>query len=327
LIRFLIIRFSSIGDIVLTTPVIRNLKQQVENAEVHFLTKKQYESILSENPYIDKLHVFDGNLKNTIDELSKIEFDHVIDLHNNIRSNRVTSMLKMHSLKVNKLNWEKWLLVNLKINKLPDVHIVDRYLNTIHYFDVENDMKGLDYFIPEKDNVEINTLPENFKNGYILFAIGAQHFTKKLPVEKIVSICKKINFPLIISGGKEDFETGEIIKNQVGETILNACGKFNLNQSASLVKQAKFVISHDTGLMHIASAFKKDIISVWGNTVPVFGMYPYLSGENSIIVENNNLKCRPCSKIGFKKCPKKHFKCMNDIDESQIIKQVNKLIL
>jgi heptosyltransferase-2 len=215
----------------------------------------------------------------------------------------------------------------LKINKLPDVHIVDRYLNTIHYFDVENDMKGLDYFIPEKDNVEINTLPENFKNGYILFAIGAQHFTKKLPVEKIVSICKKINFPLIISGGKEDFETGEIIKNQVGETILNACGKFNLNQSASLVKQAKFVISHDTGLMHIASAFKKDIISVWGNTVPVFGMYPYLSGENSIIVENNNLKCRPCSKIGFKKCPKKHFKCMNDIDESQIIKQVNKLIL
>jgi heptosyltransferase-2 len=132
---------------------------------------------------------------------------------------------------------------------------------------------------------------------------------------------------LIISGGKEDFETCEIIKNQVGETILNACGKFNLNQSASLVKQAKFVISHDTGLMHIASAFKKDIISVWGNTVPVFGMYPYLSGENSIIVENNNLKCRPCSKIGFKKCPKKHFKCMNDIDESQIIKQVNKLIL
>lgn len=325
MIRFLIIRFSSIGDIVLTTPVIRNLKKQVKDAKVHYLTKKQYGEILINNPHIDKIHLFNGDLKKTIDELSEFEFDHIIDLHNNLRSNRISSMLKMHSLKVSKLNWEKWLLVNLKINKLPDIHIVDRYLHTIHYFDVENDLKGLDYFIHEKDKVLISDLPKKFQNGYILFAIGAQHFTKKLPSEKIISICKKINLPIIISGGKDDFKTGEKIRTETGDNIYNACGKYNLNQSASLVKQAKLVISHDTGLMHIASAFKKNIISVWGNTVPNFGMYPYFSGENSIIIENKDLKCRPCSKIGYKKCPKKHFKCMQEINEEKIVNHAKNL--
>lgn len=250
-----------------------------------------------------------------------------------------------------KLNFKKWLLVNLKINKMPSVHIVDRYMQTVESLGIKNDSKGLDYFIPPIDEVTVSSLPNSHHNGYIGFVIGAKHFTKQLPVEKIVSICKKINQPIILLGGKEDFERGEIIINSINSQhlsssevkhanadstssngtnrpstdeagkppIYNACGKYNLNQSASIIKQATKIISHDTGLMHIAAAFKKEIISVWGNTVPDFGFTPYLPAEGSKIVEVKNLSCRPCSKIGYDKCPKGHFKCMMLIDETQFV--------
>jgi len=318
-VKFLIIRFSSIGDIVLTTPVIRNLKQQCEDAEVHYLTKKQYAGILEHNPYIDKIHCLDRSFADLILELRREHFHYVIDLHNNLRTSRVKLKLHNVSFKFNKLNWEKWLMVNFKINKLPDIHIVDRYLEPIRFYIDGNDNKGLDFFIPTQDVVDINSLPENFRTRYIAFAIGAQHVTKRLPYKKIISICQKLKRPIILLGDKNDSIVAEKVKNAVGENIYNACGKFNLNQSASLVKQARIVISHDTGLMHIAAAFKKQIISVWGNTIPEFGMYPYMSGEDSEIIEVKNLKCRPCTKIGFSECPKKHFKCMNDIEEERIV--------
>ncbi len=319
MVKFLIIRFSSIGDIVLTTPVVRNLKKQIENAEIHYLTKKQYAGILETNPYVDKVHVLDESFSELIPKLRAEYYHYVIDLHKNLRTLRVKRALRNTSFSFNKINWEKWLMVNLKINKLPNLHIVDRYLDTVKVFIDENDLKGLDYFIPQKDEVDITSLPENFHTGYIAFAIGAQHATKKLPDEKIISICRKINKPIVLLGDKHDSIVAEKVVNEVEGKIYNACGKYNLNQSASLVKQAELLITHDTGLMHIAAAFKKKIISVWGNTIPEFGMYPYLSGEGSEIIEVKGLKCRPCTKIGFSKCPKKHFKCMNDIDEEQLV--------
>ena len=318
-IKFLIIRFSSIGDIVLTTPVVRNLKQQVEAAEIHYLTKKQYAGILETNPYIDKVHILDESFSELFAKLKNEHFHYIIDLHKNLRTLKVKRHLRNAAFSFNKVNWEKWLMVNLKINKLPHIHIVDRYLDTIKVFIDKNDLQGLDYFIPQKDIVDIKSLPKNFQNEYIAFAIGAQHATKKLPDEKIISICKKINKPIILLGDKHDSIIAEKVVEEVGSNIYNACGKYNLNQSASLIKQATLVITHDTGLMHIAAAFKKKIISVWGNTIPEFGMYPYLSGEGSETIEVKELKCRPCTKIGFNKCPKKHFKCMNDIDEERII--------
>lgn len=319
IVKFLIIRFSSIGDIVLTTPVVRNLKEQCDGAEIHYLTKEQYKGILEHNPYVDKIHTLKNSLNELILELKNEHFHYVIDLHNNLRTARVKLKLHTVSFKFNKLNKEKWMMVNFKKNKLPDIHIVDRYLETVNFFIDKNDQRGLDFFIPEKDEVKIISLPKTHQNNYIAFAIGAQHSTKRLPDEKIISICKKINKPIILLGDKNDAIVAEKVKSQIGENIYNACGIYNLNQSSSIVEQAKIVISHDTGLMHIAAAFKKQIISVWGNTIPEFGMYPYLSNEKSEIVEVKGLKCRPCSKIGYKKCPKNHFKCMSEIDEERIV--------
>ena len=324
-IKFLILRFSSIGDIVLTTPVIRNLKAQFEGADIHYLTKPQFSSILEDNPYVNKVHVLKDAFGDTVEELKYEHYDYIIDLHRNIRSARFKRRLKIISFSFEKLNWEKWLLVNFKKNKMPNVHIVDRYLDTLKVFDVKNDNKGLDYFIPVKDEVDIQTISEELKNGYVGVVVGAYHNTKKLTKNKLISICKKINKPIVLLGGPDNKEEGEEVKNAVKERIYNTCGSYNINQSASLVKQANVILSPDTGLMHIASAFKKKIVSVWGNTVPEFGMYPYLPHTDSEIMEIKDLNCRPCTKIGFKECPKKHFKCINDLDEDYIVNKISDL--
>lgn len=198
------------------------------------------------------------------------------------------------------------------------MHIVDRYLGTTSLFDVQNDGKGLDYFIPPGDEVDIATLPGAFAPGYIAFSIGGKHATKQLPAEKIIRLCRQINKPVLLLGGQDDRETASLVGKHAGSIIFNACGLYNINQSASLVRQSRVVITHDTGLMHIAAAFNKKIISLWGNTIPEFGMYPYQSDPRSVIFEIKGLSCRPCSKIGFSKCPRKHFRCMNDLDEKQI---------
>ncbi len=316
--KILIIRFSSIGDIVLTTPVIRCLKEQLNEVEIHYATKGSFEVLLKDNPYIDKLHLFKNDLKTLIKVLRKEQFDYVIDLHNNLRTRIIKTALLKKSYSFKKLNIKKFLLTSFKVSKLPNIHIVDRYLETVKELGVINDGKGLDYFIPKKD--EILLADFNIPKEYIGFVLGAKFATKRMPYNKLLEVSMKIEGSIVLLGGKEDFEIGEKLKNKLDrENVINACGQFNLNQSASLVNQATQIITHDTGLMHIASAFNKKIISVWGNTVPVFGMYQYGKAENKVIVEVKDLDCRPCSKIGYKECPKKHFDCMNKIDVSEII--------
>ncbi len=323
MVKFLFIRFSSIGDIVLTTPAVRCLKKQVEDAEVHYTVKKQFAPLVMANSYIDKVHQYEGNLSKLVKELRQEEFQYIIDLHHNIRSFLVKSCLSAIPLSLNKINLKKWLLVRLKIDRLPDVHIVDRYIETLKIFDIKNDGEGLDYFIPEEDEIDPATLPDLFHSGYIGFAIGAMHNTKKLTLEKIISLCREINHPIILLGGQGDTESGNQVVSDVGDKVFNACGKYNINQSASLVRQSMLILTHDTGLMHIAAAFKKKIISVWGSTVPEFGMYPYLPDPVSEIIEIKDLPCRPCSKLGYKKCPKGHFNCINEIDISKIASMAN----
>ncbi len=325
-VKILVIRFSSIGDIVLTTPVLRCLKNQLDGeVELYYLTKNQYKNILENNPNLTKIYTIEKSTNEIINQLKQEQFDYIIDLHKNLRSKRIIKQLKCLSFTFDKLNYQKWLLTTFKINNLPKIHIVDRYLATLKSFGIVNDNKGLDYFIAEKDKVNLLNFPKQFQGGYIAFAIGAQHATKRLPVHKIIAICKKINQPIILLGGNDDEKIAQKIQKNVGENIFNACGKYNINQSASLVKQSKVLITHDTGLMHIGAALGVKIISVWGNTVPAFGMYPYYpkNCEKYVIVENNNLKCRPCSKLGYNKCPKKHFKCMEDIDEALIVERLS----
>lgn len=327
--KILIVRFSSIGDIVLTTPVIRTLKTQLD-AEIHYCTKAQYSELLKANPYITKIHTLDKSFSVLARSLKSEKFDVIIDLHNNIRTRRLKFALGVaKTYSFNKINIPKWLLVNFKINKLPNVHIVDRYMDTVKELGVVNDNFGLDYFLDDNDKIEENWLPETHRKKFVAFVIGAKFNTKQLPVKRMIELCDKINKPVVLIGGKEDRENAEIIESffekresgiefeeglkELGKktVIFNACGKFSINQSADIIRRATHVFTHDTGMMHIAAAFKKQIFSIWGNTIPEFGMYPYQT--KFTIFEKKGLSCRPCSKIGFKECPKGHFKCMNDI--------------
>ena len=325
--KILVVRFSSIGDIVLTTPVVRCLKNQIPGCEIHFFTKPEYKEILENNPYVSKVFYLETYLSESIQELKKENYDLIIDLHHNLRSFITKFRLGKKSFSFRKLNFEKWLLVNLKLNRMPGLHIVDRYFETVRTMGVVNDEEGLDYFIPEKDIVAVSGLGLE-PLSYIVFAIGGKFATKKLPAEKIAAICDQIGAPVILSGGKDDAAQGEKIVSLSKGKVMNACGKFSLNQSASLVAQSRLLITHDTGLMHIGAALKKEIISIWGNTIPEFGMSPYFSKNDSRKVSDTRfeikyLACRPCSKLGFAKCPRGHFKCMNEMEALKIAAVVN----
>lgn len=305
----------------MTTPVVRCLKNQMQDVEIHILTKNKFSKIYRNNPYVDKVFEFESSIKDNIKELKLENYDYIVDLQKNKRSKRVRRALRRPCSSFPKLNFKKFLLSTFKINLMPDIHIVDRYFEAVKNLNVRNDFKGLDFFIEEKNFYPLENLPENFHDGFFAFVIGGTYKTKILPASKIIDIIKKINKPVVLLGGPDDVERADEILASVSENVISLAGKINLEQSASLVKLSQKVLTNDTGLMHIAAAFHKPIISVWGNTVPELGMYPYLPNEkeNCHIVECKDVKCRPCSKLGFKECPKKHFKCMMNIDTDSIV--------
>jgi heptosyltransferase-2 len=213
---------------------------------------------------------------------------------------------------------------------MPKLHIIDRYMETVASFGVRNDGEGMDYFIPKEEEVQQDDIPASHHLGYIAIVIGASFYTKKLPIYKLQELCQKINHPIILLGAKEEVAEGEEIKKVDPVKIYNACGKFTLNESADLVRKSKLVIAHDTGLMHIAAALKKQVIAIWGSTTPSFGMVPYY-GDKYLLhharpyddVQVHKLWCRPCTKMGRHKCPQGHFKCMKKIDIDDIVRKVN----
>ncbi|MBI9036311.1 MAG: glycosyltransferase family 9 protein [Bacteroidales bacterium] len=325
--KILFIRFSSIGDIVLTTPVVRAVKQQLNDVEIHFLTKERFLSVIEENPYINKVYTIREQISEVKKELKRENYDYIIDLHHNLRTLHLKSILRKPCRSFNKLNFEKWLLVKWKINRMPEKHIVDRCFDAASELGVKYDGQGLDYFIHTDDEVSSDELPIGFKKGYVAVVIGGAHATKQLPKSKLIELCDKLDLPILILGGPAEETLGDELKELFPEKIYNTAGKFSLNRSASLVKNANVVVTSDTGLMHIAAAFRKKIVSIWGNTVPEFGMYPFLPQEavNYESIEVKDLDCRPCSKIGFKKCPKGHFDCMMKISIDDIVEKVTRL--
>lgn len=323
--KILVVRFSSIGDIVLTTPVVRCLKQQL-GAEIHFLTKDRFRPVVEANPYIDVLHTIKERVAEVLPVLQTARFDFVADLHGNLRTLQLKLALGVPRASFSKLNLEKWLLVRTKADLLPRLHIVDRYMAAVHELGVRYDGQGLDYFLPPDAEVDVGVLfgkkgyTGSWDGRFAAFAIGAAHATKRLPAGQIAEVCSKLAWPVLLLGGPEDRDTGEEVIRRAGPHVVNACGDLGLNQSASAVKQSALIVSHDTGLMHIAAAFRKPIVSVWGNTVLAFGMAPFYPDgmDQNITLERDGLSCRPCSKIGYGRCPKGHFRCMTEQDTQAI---------
>jgi len=322
--KVLIVRFSSIGDIVLTTPVVRCVKEQIPNVEVHYLTKIGFKIILEDNPHIDKIWTIKDSINEVVENLKKEKFDYLIDLHNNIRTVSLKAKLRVKSFTFNKINIQKWMLVNFKRPIRYQGHVVDRYFETVKKLGVKNDQLPGEFFIPKGDEIDLRMYGiENHQ--YIAVAVGSQFETKEMPVELLIDVLKVQKLPIILLGyGARDNQRANEIEKAI--PVIDLTSQLNLNSSAYVVKNCKVLLTGDTGLMHIGACFPIKIVSVWGNTVPEFGMYPYLpqSPENLTIHEVKDLDCRPCSKIGYHECPKGHFNCMMLQDKSAIANAIKK---
>ena len=326
--KALIICGPTIADVVFSTPIIRALKVQLDDLELHILADLSSAFTLDENPYVDRIHFSGPSVWQSHIRLKREKFNLVINLSDHLSSKCLAFILNVKTYASKSIRWKQWLMVNLKIDQLPNDHVVDRMFDGLKELQLKPDELGLDYFIPEKDKVSKEWLPDTFQEGYIAFCINASHNTRKLTVARMIELCDKINKPIVLLGSNEDTGLGETIRdffNQPAASeyeegllklnkrtiIFNACGKFNFNQMASIVKRARAVFTFDNDFIPVASAFKKEIFGLWGNTILLFGRYPYRT--KFVVLENNKISCRPCSVKGFSKCPKGHFNCMNQI--------------
>ncbi|HMG93847.1 MAG TPA: glycosyltransferase family 9 protein [Chryseolinea sp.] len=326
--KALVICGKSPGDVVFSTPVIRAMKVELDDIHLHGLFPAEVAYLAKENPYLDTIHIQEGSFWKLLRNLRQEKFDVVVNLRQDWLSKWLSFLLFKRTYSSPSTRWKQWLMVNLKINHLPNVHHVDKLILALKPLRIKGDELGLDFFIPEKDKVVMEWLPAEFRRGFVVFCISAPYSTRKLPVDRMIELCDKINKPVIILGSAEDVATGEVINTffarglsvvwQQGllelnkKTIVyNACGKFNFNQMASLIKQSWAVFTFDNDFVPIASAFRKEVFALWGNTILLFGKYPYRT--KFTVLESNSVACRPCSANGFEKCPKGHFKCMRDI--------------
>ncbi|RLD21584.1 MAG: glycosyl transferase [Bacteroidetes bacterium] len=326
--KILVIRFSSIGDIVLTTPVYRALKQQID-AEVHLLTKKAFAMTVRHNPYIDKVYTIDKDINDEVTAaLLDEKYDYIVDLHNNLRTLRTKKKLNLPSTSFHKLNVQKWLLTTFKMDRMgEDPHIVYRYMDAAKSLGVTYDGQGMDFFIADEDVIDVESTTKGVlrPDAYVAIAIGASMPTKALEHDQLRRLLQLIERPVALLGGPAEQELAEELAEN-SDRAVNFAGKTSLQGSASILKQSRVLISPDTGLMHMGAALDHPVISVWGNTVPRFGMTPFYKVDSSTewhIVEVEGLKCRPCSKIGYNKCPKGHFKCIRKLDIDRIAALAN----
>lgn len=319
--KILVIRFGSIGDIVLTTPVFSALKNVFPKAEIHFLTKKTFISITENNPNIDKIIAYEGNISTCAKELNSEHYDLVIDLHSNLKTLVLYWLMKpdIRWLTYSKNTLKKWAWVLLG-KKSPIQHVTQQYMNTLSPFGIDQKASLMELYLRQDEIQFGKKVPFTHLAGYAVFAIGATHFTKKMPIQKWEELCRNIQLPVIIIGGENEKIEGEKLALIDEFKILNRCGELSIRESMSIIFNAKYVVTHDTGMMHIAAAFNKKTYSIWGGTVPEMGFSPLLKqSENSTILEVKTLSCRPCSKYGRNSCPQKHFKCMNEIDLSPVL--------
>mgnify|MGYP000751143747 FL=1 len=321
--KILIIRLSSLGDILLTTPFIRAIKTQYSHIKIDMLIREEYEDVIKLNPYIDKKILFKKDYKSNvglIDQLRNNNYELVIDLQNNLRSKKVTSSSKVNSVKFDKRSFDKFLLVNFKINKLKEAsQIPVRYSNTIQK--IKLDEHGLDLFADKSANAELIG-----KNNLVGFCPGARHFTKRWPKEYFVELGNKLTqngYTIVLFGGKIDKEICAELVDKISGAI-NLSNNDELLQTAANMKLCKAVVCNDSGLMHTASATGTKVIAIFGSTVKEFGFTPY--NCNNLILENNSLTCRPCSHIGRSDCPKKHFDCMKAIKPEFVFEKLKSFL-
>jgi heptosyltransferase-2 len=341
--HILIIRFSSLGDIILASPLIRALRNSFPRATIDFLLKSEYAPLLRYNPHLSKVIELTGSDKEELRRLKNDirgrNYDTIVDIHNSLRSR----WLRMFSgaryvYVINKFAVRRFLLVNVKRNLYKDtIPVPRRYLDTAKALGMVADEQGLEVFIPEETISSVNALMNKFKPEKHAAVIGlvptAHHFTKRWPAECFVKLgvrlAKEHHAKLFLFGGENEVDycgdIAQMINAESGSAAAESlAGKISILQAAAVLDYCSVVVSNDSGLMHLAAARQRKIVALFGSTVKELGFFPYRT-EN-IVLERNGLACRPCSHVGLDRCPEGHFKCMKDISVDEVVEAVNSLL-
>lgn len=313
--KILVIRLSSIGDVILTTPVLRCLKSQLQHCELHFITKPLCGQLLQDNPYIDRLIEYD-NSDPQRSMLRSEHYDCVVDLHNSHRSRSLRRAVASRSLVYRKENFAKFILVLYKHDMMSGRHVVDRYFDAVSPLGVSNDGKGL--------QLSAFALPPVFTTDrpFVAIACGAQHETKRIPPSKIAYIANSIGAPVVLLGDGNDRQRVEHLA--LSQKVVNLCGQTSLTESAAIISRAAAVVTSDSAMMHVAAAYHRYVLAVWGCTSPRFGFWPYATSHTNYTVAS--LPCWPCRRMGTNRCPKGHFHCMMKQDYDAIVRQLKNIL-
>ncbi len=341
--HILIIRFSSLGDITLASPLIRALRNSFPRATIDFLVKSDYAPLVRYNPHISNVIELTGSDKEELrrlkNDIRRRNYDTILDIHNSLRSRRLrmfSGALSVHV--INKFAVRRFVLVNTKKNFYKDiVPVPERYLETAKALEIMPDEQGLEVFIPEESISSVNALMNKFKPEKHAAVIGlvptARHFTKRWPAEYFVKLgvrlAKEQHAKLFLFGGENEVDycgdIAQMINAESGSAAAESlAGKISILQTAAALDYCSIVVSNDSGLMHLAAARQRKIVALFGSTVKEFGFFPYRTEH--IVLEKNGLSCRPCSHIGLAQCPEGHFKCMKDISVDEVVEAVNSLL-
>ncbi|MFT6807084.1 MAG: ADP-heptose:LPS heptosyltransferase [Saprospiraceae bacterium] len=319
--KVLVIRFSAMGDIVLTSPVLRLLSNEL-NADISFLTKDKYAGLLKHNPYVNHILTLSTSVNETIRLLKVKNFDLIIDLNKNVLSKRISLGLGIRSLVYDKRTIEKFRILSLRHRHINASSVADRYVDALSPLGIENDGLGLDFFIPQGINTK-GAISNEKKN--IAVVAGGTYLTKRIPNQIISDLIKNDDWNFQLLGGRD---IGGDIAMLESKNCYNGIGKLSLNESASIIRDTDIVVTGDTGLMHIAAAFQKPIIVIWGSTATNFGFSPYYGFNSKLQFKSiaRDLRCRPCSKYGRKQCPLEHMNCLNTIQASEVSLAIKELL-
>jgi lipopolysaccharide heptosyltransferase II len=335
--KTLVIRFSSIGDIVLSTPLLRVLRSRFPKGQIDYVTLTAYAELVKSNQNLNHTYAFDptqgfDGLRTLKKRIKDERYDLIVDIHDSLRSKYLRSLRGPIVTVVDKRVMQRSMLVKFKKNIYKEiVPVADRYIETVRQLGITNDGKGLELHIPDETlfgvSGKIATLKLNQFEKVVGLCPGARHFTKRWPPERFARVgsacAQKLDAKILLFGGKQD-ETicNQIcwdINNQAGaEKATSLCGQLGLLETAAAMEYCDVILTNDTGLMHIATAMHRKIVAIFGSTVREFGFFPH--GSEAIVLENKGLACRPCSHIGRSDCPEKHFKCMLEVlpDEAYI---------
>jgi len=323
--KIVVFRLSSIGDIVLTSALIRCLKNTYPNARIDFVIKKQFRQLVEHNPHIHTIFTVDSDegfsgLKKLKVKLKLEKYDVFLDIHKNMRSLFIrTNNAYSKTYTYNKHVFQRTLLTNFGIDKYSIITpVYQRFVNAAKKIDVKYDGKGTELFISneieEKIKTELKLKNLLSEKPYVLLCPGASFKNKKWLPERFAELANILldndNVNVVLSGGKAEEEICKYIVQETKGRAIDFSVRLSILESAVIAKYAKIVVANDTGMLHISEALKVPVIGIYGPTTHQFGYYPLL--EKSQVVEID-LPCRPCTKMGTNSCPKKHWKCMNDI--------------